>query len=120
MSDKQSVPSTEEIKDNVHTLTANEIKNPKKTQALRLLKARYGENVTLEKLAAVAKVMMQSMGHNMQKETPSLTRDDIRNKDQLIIWFNTNIEFIWPFLSPGMMIGYDSCKFCSYTDTKRR
>ena len=47
MSDKQSVPSTEEIKDNVHTLTANEIKNPKKTQALRLLKARYGENVTL-------------------------------------------------------------------------
>lgn len=54
---------------------------------------------------------MQCMDHNMQSKTPSLTRDETRIKDQLIIWLDTNIEFIRPFLSPEMIIGYYSGKF---------
>ncbi len=107
MSDKPSAPEQNDI----YALSAKDMRNPKRTQAWKLLKSRYGENVTLQKLTAVAKVMAQCIDHNIPSETSSLSRDETRTKDQIILWFDTNIEFIRPFLSPGMMIGYNSGKF---------
>ena len=92
-------------------MSAKDMRNPKRTQGWKMLKSRYGENVSHQKLAAVAKVMMHCIDHNIPSETPSLSREEIRSKDKLILWFDTHIEFIRPFLSPGMMIGYDSGKF---------
>ena len=111
MSDKQSVPEQKEIKDDIPSMSAKDMRNPKRTQGWKMLKSRYGENVSLQKLSAVAKVMMQCIDHNIPSETPSLSREDIRSKEKLILWFDTHIEFIRPFLSPGMMIGYDKGKF---------
>lgn len=107
MSDKPSVPEQNEIKDDIPAMSAKDMKNIKKTEAWKVLKKRYGENVSLQKLLSVAHVMRQLMQHNLKIIIPGFSREEQRKKDCLIKWFDTHIEFIQQFLSPGMMIGYD-------------
>ena len=97
MSDKQSVPEQKEIKDDIPSMSAKDMRNPKRTQGWKMLKSRYGENVSLQKLSAVAKVMMQCIDHNIPSETPSLSREDIRSKEKLILWFDTCLLYTLKF-----------------------
>lgn len=120
MSDKQSSPEQNEIKDDVPAMSAKDMKNIKKSQAWKVLKKRYGDNVTIEKLLSVAHVMRQLMQHNLHIIIPGLSRDQQRKKDCLIKWFDTHIEFIQSFLAPGMIIGYDQGYYVPITEDKTK
>lgn len=66
--------SDSKIKDEIPALSVKEMKNNKKTQAWKVLKRRYGENVQIKKLIAVDNVLRQLIEHSLKITTPALTR----------------------------------------------
>ena len=97
---KQSVPDTTEIKDDIPAMSEKDMKKPQKTQAWKVLKKRYDENVKIEKLLSVAHVMRQLMQHNLKIIIPALSRDLLslsfrwHNKLSKKILHNQNSEYI--------------------------